>query len=101
MALFSRVVRNVHHNGTGRVVIIEQHQPGLPPYYKHLSVLCNNLGAHPLPMPLAAQFSHFEVSNRGQRVAVYRCTCSHCRCVQGFARHHMTGKPFRLFVRYA
>jgi hypothetical protein len=52
-------------------------------------------------MPLAATFSHFEDSSHGQRVAVYRCTCPHCPCVQGFARHHLTGKPFRLFVRYA
>jgi hypothetical protein len=100
MALFSHTVRNVHHNGSGPVVIIEQHQAGLPPNYKHLNVLCNHFAGHPLPMPLAAQFSHFEVSKRGQRVAVYRCTHPHCRCVQGFARHHVTGKPFRLFVRY-
>jgi hypothetical protein len=99
MALFSRVVRNVHHNGAGRVVIIEQHQPRLPPYYQHLSVLCNNFAVHALPV--AAQFSNFEISHQGQPVALYRCPCQHCRCVQGFAQHHVTGKPFRLFVRYA
>jgi hypothetical protein len=100
MALFPRVVRNVHRNGSGRVVIIEERQPALPAYYQDLSVLCNNFVAHSLPMPLAARFAHFEASRNGQPVAVYRCTHPHCRCVQGFARHHLTGKPFRLFVRY-
>jgi hypothetical protein len=99
MALFSRIVRNVQRTGTRRVVIIEQDRLRLPSHFQHLNVLCNNFAAHALP--IAAMFSHFEVSHQGQPVAIYRCPCQHCRCVQGFARHHVTGKPFRLFLRYA
>jgi hypothetical protein len=95
MALFSRIIRKVHRNGTGRVVIFEEHQARLPPYFQHLQVLCHNYAAHALPVQL--QFSNFGASYDGQRVAIYVCPCHNCRCRQAWARHRVTGRPFRLF----
>jgi len=97
MALFSRIVRKVHRNGSDRVVIIEQHRPRLPPYFQQLKVLCNNFAAHALPVQM--QFGNHGVSHDGQPLAVYVCPCHGCRCRQGWASHRLTGKPFRLWVR--
>ncbi len=93
MALFSRIVRQVHRNGAGRVVIIERHQARLPNYFKHLRVLCSNYSAHALPVQM--QFGGFR--HEGQALAIYVCPCHHCGYQQAWARHRVSGKPFRLF----
>jgi hypothetical protein len=95
MALFSRIVRRVHRNGYGRVVIVEHRRPGLPPSFRHLSVLCHNPVAHVLPVQL--QFSGDGVGRDGQPLAIY--TCPFCRSRQAWARHRVTGRPFRLWIR--
>ncbi len=96
MALFSRIIRRVHKNGTGRVLIVENRPGRLPEYYRHLNVLCHNTAAHILPVQM--QFAGFGVSHDGQRQAVYVCSCIWCRRRQGWARHAVTGKPFRLWA---
>jgi hypothetical protein len=91
MALFSRMVRQLHHrNGSDAVVVIERPKPRLPDYYRRLRVLCHR---HPLPVQM--NFGGFTDSH-GQRVAVYVCPCHGCGSRQAWARHRVTGKPFRL-----
>jgi hypothetical protein len=93
MALFTRIVRQVHRNGGRRVVVFERPQTRLPPHYKHLTVLCHNLAAHALPVQ--TQFAGFR--QEGQPLAIYVCPCNRCGCQQAWARHRKSGKPFRLY----
>lgn len=98
MALFSRLVRKVHGNGTEGVVIMEAQRTVLPAYFRQLTVVCHNFGAHALPAQM--HFSNFTVGHDGQPLAVYTCPCHPCRSRQGWARHRVTGSPFRLWVRH-
>ena len=97
MALFSRVVSKFRRNGSGRVLLIEHHQVRLPHYFERLRVLCHNYAAHALPVHM--QFSNHGVGHNGQPLAIYVCPCRHCRCREAWARHCVTGRPFRLWVR--
>jgi hypothetical protein len=97
MALFSRIVRKVHRNGSGRVVIVEHHRAGLPPSFRRLTVLCHNPVAHALPVQL--RFSGDAKGRDGRPLAIY--TCPYCRSRQAWARDRLTGRPFRLWVRHS
>ncbi len=58
MALFSRLVRKVHGNGTEGVVIMEAQRTVLPAYFRQLTVVCHNFGARCAAGPDAFQQLH-------------------------------------------